>query len=150
MIKALSLIGHKINSQNITIEQGFLDSISTLINHPNPFGRQPIDHIEETIESVPRAFLGSLISLPSIYNTLGLNVRNVLLSRERIVSHFPVGVRDELFLSSFLKDAYEQQASSTPIGFCIVHTFGFKAKELAFFCEKVLAIRGGFERRKNK
>ena len=97
---------------------------------------------------VPFAFLGTLINLPFIYKTLGLNIKYVLLSRETSISHEPLISGDCVSLVTYLKDAYEQQASSTPIGFCILHTFGFKSHNLAFFNEKVLAIRGGFERRK--
>ena len=81
-----------------------------------------------------------------VYKTLGLNINNILLSRESVIHHRPLTIGDSVTIKTFLKDAYEQQASSNPIGFIVLESIGFLDKELAFYCERVIAVRGGFQR----
>ena len=79
---------------------------------------------------------------------MGLNINNVLLSRESIITHRAIRAGESLRIRTFLRDAYEQQASSNPIGFIILESVGNVGQDLAFYCERVLAVRGGFNRGK--
>jgi hypothetical protein len=90
--------------------------------------------------------VGHMINLSSIYKNLGLNINHVLLSRESIIAHRSIKLGESLSIKTFLRDAYEQQASSNPIGFIILDSVGSVGADTAFYCERVLAIRGGFTR----
>ena len=98
------------------------------------------------MDVLPQFLLGNLIDLQKIYRILNLNIKNILLSRETIISHLPIRVSDPLTIRTFLKDVYEQQASSNPIGFVLLESIGCKNNDLAFYSERVLAVRGGFQR----
>ena len=84
--------------------------------------------------------------MDSIYKKLDLDIKNVLLSRESVITHNPLRIGDSVTVRTFLSDAYEQQASSNPIGFIVLESIGYLDSDLAFYCERVMAIRGGFKR----
>lgn len=151
MIKQKAFIGKELDCKNITLEKSLVTQMYQALKNPNPYflhDDTEIDFSKNT--QVPLAFLGTLINLPKIYKALDLNIKNILLSRETITSHHFINIGDTLLLRSFLRDAYEQQASSTPIGFIILTTFAYKNTDFAFLNEKILAIRGGFNRSKIK
>lgn len=97
----------------------------------------------------PTFFLGSLINFTSIQKTLELNVKNILHSRESINSWRVVEVGDVIQITTFLQDAYEKQATLNPIGFIVLEFVGSIRGDFVFHGERIWAIRGGFERRKN-
>lgn len=145
MTKQKSFIGMELDSSVRTIEASQLSRLNRAFFQPNAYANKPSEHkIEFT--SLPPFLFGSLSNLPHIYKTLELNINNLLLSRESVISHLPVKVGDSLVIRTFLKDAYEQQASSNPIGFIILESVGLLGTELAFYVERVVAVRGGFQR----
>lgn len=147
MIKQKSLIGTELNCTIRTIEASQLLRLGHALYQPNSFtDKRDQKPIAELYSHMPIFLLGNLINLPKIYKALGLNINNILLSRESVVSHLPVRTGDSLTIRTFLKDAYEQQASSNPIGFIILESTGEKASDLAFYSERVIAVRGGFNR----
>lgn len=146
MIKQKSLIGTELNCTIQTIEASQLTRLSHAFHQPNPFSLGPKEKAPEPYVHMPIFLIGNLIGLPKIYRALQLNINNILLSRESVISHLPVRVGDSLTIRTFLKDVYEQQASSNPIGFIILESIGEKASDLAFYSERVVAIRGGFHR----
>lgn len=146
MIKQKSLIGTELNCTIRTIEASQLSRIGHALYQPNSFVPGPKEKTIDAYNHIPTFLLGNLISLPKIYQILGLNINTILLSRESVISHLPVREGDLITIRTFLKDAYEQQASSNPIGFIILETLGEKASDLAFYSERVIAIRGGFQR----
>ncbi len=138
MSKPKSLIGSELDSQTKTIE---ISQIKNLFNATN-FDLS----LNESSNTLPSFLYGNLIDLLSIYKTLGLNIKNILLSRESILFHRLVSVGESIHTRTFLKDAYEQQASANPIGFIILESVGQVDKEIAFYCERIIAVRGGFDR----
>ena len=149
MSKQKSLIGMQIDSCQKTIEASQLNRLNRSFFQPNSFEldqEQARHNNSEPFSYLPTFLLGNLINLPSIYKTLGLNINNVLLSRESVTCHHPIEVGDSLIIKTFLKDAYEQQATSNPIGFVILTSIANLDSEIAFSCERVIAVRGGFQR----
>ena len=100
-------------------------------------------------QALPVFMVGHMINISNIYKNLGLNINHVLLSRESIITHRTIKVGESLRVRTYLRDAYEQQASSNPIGFIILESVGNVGSDIAFYCERVLAVRGGFSRGKN-
>jgi hypothetical protein len=146
MIKQKSLIGTELSCTIRTIEASQLIRLSHAFYQPNAFLFSKDEKSLDPYAHMPVFLLGNLISLPKIYKALGLNINNILLSRESVISHLPIRAGDSLTIRTFLKDAYEQQASSSPIGFVILESIGEKASDLAFYSERVIAVRGGFSR----
>lgn len=138
MIKQKNLVGAEVDSITRIVEQGLLKNLSKAL------GRDTAQ--ENSSPVVPMFLLGHMINIPNIYKTLGLNINHVLLSRESIIAHRPIKVGESLRVRTFLRDAYEQQASSNPIGFIILESVGNVGADIAFYCERVLAVRGGFNR----
>lgn len=137
MTKQKALIGTELDKSFHSIEASRI----TRLNHAFA-----VDSDVEPVQSFPPFLMGNLINLPMLYKTLGLNINHVLLSRESVIAHHALKIGDTVAVRTFLKDAYEQQASGNPIGFIILESIGFKKDVIAFYCERVLAIRGGFQR----
>lgn len=97
----------------------------------------------------PTFFLGSLINFAAIQKRLELNVKNILHSRESINAVRPIEVGDIVEITTFLQDAYEKQATLNPIGFIVLEFVGAVKRDFVFHGERIWAIRGGFDRRKN-
>jgi hypothetical protein len=144
MIKLKSFIGTEVDNTTRLIERGLLKNLQRALcwdnhHHPHP-------HHEQCLETLPAFMLGHMINIHKIYKNLGLNINQVLLSRESIICPRPIHRGESLHIKTFLRDAYEQQASSNPIGFVILESVGNVESESAFYCERVLAVRGGFSR----
>jgi hypothetical protein len=141
MIKQKSLIGKEIDTSHHVLEQGKLRLAHTLVKSlkQHESGTSSEEHL-------PMFLLSSLANMENIHAQLGLNSKHVLLSRESLVSHRKLQLGDKIEVRTFLHDVYEQQASSNPIGFAIIESLGFVKGEIAFYCERVLAVRGGFKR----
>lgn len=145
MTRQKSFIGMEIDCTARTIEAFQLKRVRSTFSHPNLSSQKPHEQKNEDV-FLPPFLLGNLINLPAIYKTLGLNINNVLLSRESIITHRALSVGNSITIRTFLKDAYEQQASSNPIGFIVLESVGIVDKTLAFYAERVIAVRGGFHR----
>lgn len=137
MTKQKSLIGTELDCILRTVEISHINRLDSIFNQAS----QKNTHL-----LYPSFLLGNLINLPKIYKVLSLNINNVLLSRESIISHKALKVGDAIKIRTFLRDAYEQQASSNPIGFVILETIGLLNNDVAFYGERVIAVRGGFHR----
>lgn len=149
MTKQKSLIGMELDCSFRTIEASQIDRLNRAFYQPNSFSspnfaREP--NKGEPYNFLPPFLVGNLVNLPLVYKALGLNIKNVLLSRESIVNHLSLTIGDSVSVRTFLRDAYEQQASSNPIGFIILESIGCLDNDLAFYCERVIAVRGGFQR----
>jgi hypothetical protein len=148
MIRQKSLIGMELDCTYRTIEASQISQIHRVFYQSNSFS--PLKTLDtnkyEPYHHIPPFLLGNLVSLPVVYRALGLNINNVLLSRESIISHRVLSVGNSITIRTFLKNAYEQQASSSPIGFIILESIGCLEKDLVFYCERVIAVRGGFQR----
>jgi|GEM_PF-2135603 len=148
MTRQKSLIGMEIDSTLRIIEASQLTRLYHAFNQPNYFS-QNVAHTTVRDESsllLPCFLLGNLVNLPTIYRALGLNINNILLSRESVVNHRALRSGNSVTIKTFLKDAYEQQASSNPIGFIVLESIGYLDLDVAFHCERVIAVRGGFQR----
>lgn len=145
MIKQKSLIGLEVDRSIHTIERSKFDRLHHAFADPSIPHTHPSTTKNETV-FMPNFLAGSLINLPMIYSILGLNSHYALLSRESIICHLPLTIGDMIVVRTFLKDAYEQQASSNPIGFIILESVGRIKDDLAFYAERVIAVRGGFHR----
>lgn len=148
MTKQKSLIGMELDCTTRTIEASQLNRLNRAFHQPNSYipHRNGEHGKNEPYQCLPPFMLGNLINLPRVYKALGLNINNVLLSRETVIDHRELAPGDSIKVRTFLKDAYEQQASSNPIGFIILETVGYRDNDLAFYCERVIAVRGGFQR----
>lgn len=148
MTRQKSLIGMEVDCTFRTIEVSQISRLHRAFNNPNAFTspkKQDI-HNSEPNRHLPSFLLGNLVNLPTVYKALGLNINNVLLSRESIISHRSLEAGNSVTIRTFLKDAYEQQASSNPIGFIVLESIGCLDHDVAFYCERVIAVRGGFQR----
>jgi hypothetical protein len=147
MTKQKSLIGTELDCTFRTIEASQVNRLDGIFNQPNStlIGKNQESN-KGLIQLYPSFLLGNLINLPKVYKALGLNINNVLLSRESIISHKLPRAGDSIAIRTFLRDAYEQQASSNPIGFIILESVGLLNNDLLFYGERVIAVRGGFHR----
>jgi hypothetical protein len=148
MIKQKSLIGMELDCSLHTVEANQLNRLNLVFNSANPLGsNKGVEPSKvDLYHYLPPFLLGNLINMAAVYKTLGLNINNVLLSRESIICHHLFKAGDSISIRTFLKDAYEQQASSNPIGFVILESVGMHKDDLAFYVERVIAVRGGFQR----
>jgi hypothetical protein len=147
MIKQKSLIGMELDFSFRTIEAGHLNRLNqALFSSSANLSKTPETNKSEGYQNYPPFLLGNLINLPTIYKTLSLNINQLLLSRESIICHHTFKVGDIIGIRTFLKDVYEQQATSNPIGFIILESTGVVKDDLAFYVERVIAVRGGFQR----
>jgi len=148
MIRQKSLIGTEIDCTFRTIEESQLTRLHHAIHQSSSFfsAKPDASSKDETFHHLPAFLLGNLINLPKVYKALGLNINNILLSRESVTHHRPLKSGSSVTIRTFLKDAYEQQASSNPIGFIVLDSIGHLDMEVAFHCERVIAVRGGFQR----
>jgi hypothetical protein len=147
MTKQKSLIGIELDCSSYTIEPSQINRLNHALFLPNYLSsKKPEDMISEPYHHLPPFLVGTLINLPSVYKTLGLNINNILLSRESIINHIALRIGDSVKVRTYLRDAYEQQASSNPIGFIILESAGSVKNDVAFYCERVIAVRGGFQR----
>ena len=148
MNKQKSLVGMEIDFTTHLIEAGALRQLNRALSHPDPYAlpETTIVPIMEAYESFPCFLLGNLMDLPRVYRTLGLNIKNVLLSRDSVITHRKLNVGDRVEVRTFLTNIYEQQASGNPIGFAVLESVGLVAKDVVFVNERILAVRGGFQR----
>ncbi len=148
MIKQKSLIGMELDFSFRTIEASHLNRVNqtfSLANNLNSMKVMPAT-INHSLQFFPPFLIGNLINLPGIYKALALNINHLLLSRESIICHHHVKIGDTFGIRTYLKDAYEQQATSNPIGFIVLESTGTLKDDLAFYVERVIAVRGGFQR----
>lgn len=143
MIKLKTMIGAEIDNITRIIE------LSLLINLKRALNWDQRHSLENNSQALPMFMLGHMISNSHIYKILGLSINHVLLSRESIIAHRSIKIGESLRVRTYLRDAYEQQASSNPIGFVILDSVGNVGSDIAFYCERVLAVRGGFSRGRN-
>lgn len=147
MTRQRSLIGMELDCAHRIIEASQMKWLERIFRQSNiPLPTRSLDGQKEEPHFFPQFLLGNLVNLSTIYKTLGLNVNNILLSRETVTSHRPILIGNKITIRTFLKNAYEQQASNNPIGFIILESLGYLEKDLAFYCERVIAVRGGFQR----
>lgn len=148
MTKQKSLIGMELDCSFHTIEASQINRLNHAFYMPNYFstGKTEEPITSEPYHYLPPFLLGNLVNLFTIYKVLGLNINNVLLSRESIIYHLLLKAGDSVKIRTFLRDAYEQQASSNPIGFIILESTGCIKDDISFYCERVIAVRGGFHR----
>lgn len=147
MFKQKSLIGTEIDTITQTIERGMLRNLHRSLGKENPHSgnnRGPEAH--HSHDFFPSFLLGQLVNMAQIHKVLSLGINQVLLSRESITAHRTIKIGDNVKVRTFLKDVYEQQATSNPIGFVILDSIGTVDANVAFYCEKILAVRGGFNR----
>lgn len=138
MLKPKSLVGKELDSSKKTIEQSQIKNLSLATNFNLNFN-QLSNHL-------PSFIYGNLINTSDIYKTLGINIKNILHSREQAFHTRLLKVGDTVHLRTFLKDAYEQQASANPIGFIVLESIATIDNEYVFYGERILAVRGGFSR----
>lgn len=138
MSKPLSLIGKELDSSTKIIELSQIKNLSIATNFDL--------NTNKINNSLPKFIYGNLLNNADIYKTLGLNIKNILHSREIITYIRQLKVGDTVQIRTFLKDAYEQQASTNPIGFIVLESVATVEKEYIFFGERILAVRGGFTR----
>lgn len=150
MIKQKSLVGTELDSSIRTIEASQLTRLNRAFSQPNVYAFNKPSEQKVEFTHLPPFLFGSLSNLPHIYKMLELNINNLLLSRESVISHVPIKAGDALTVRTFLKDAYEQQASANPIGFIILESVGLLGADLAFYVERVIAVRGGFQRERGR
>jgi len=143
MIKIKNYIGTEVDSITRIIELGLLRNLEKSLGKDGHHANEPYG------QALPVFMVGHMINIANIYKNLGLNINHVLLSRESIITHRAIKVGESLRVRTYLRDAYEQQASSNPIGFIILESVGNVGSDIAFYCERVLAVRGGFSRGKN-
>lgn len=142
-----SFIGKELEKKSVCIEENLLKRIFMAMNHPNQFDKSAQNqHIYQN-KPLPAFILGTLIDTPKIYNLLGININNSMLSRESVTSHQPLYLGQTIQVKTILENAYEKQATITPIGFLILLVLGFHNQKLVFCVERILAIRGGFSRK---
>ena len=152
MIKQNKLIGAELDSSSQVIETSQLERLRHI------YGAMDMGSLIKSGEldrnqvlgfpHFPPFLLGSLINSEKIHKVLDLNRNNILLCREAVSDLMHIKAGDVVFLKTFLADAYEQRATNNPIGFIVLHIFGWLNNELAFHCERTLAVRGGFLRGK--
>ncbi len=141
MFKQKSLAGTTVSTKEIEIEKskvGWFYETSYLMEN---------QHV--VCNTVRHSALISLGDIDKVYELMGVKPHNVLLSKESITSIEPLVPGDKVAIHTQIHDLYEQQASSSPMGFLTIHITGHKNGALAFHAERVLAIRGGFPRSKS-
>jgi hypothetical protein len=142
MIKQKTLIGTEIDNTSKLIERGMINNLNRSLG-------KDVDKITTSsvnAEYLPAFLLGHVINMHQVYKILSLGVNQVLLSRESVTAHKPIKIGDVVKVRTFLQDVYEQQATSNPIGFVILNSVGTINDDTAFYCERILAVRGGFNR----
>lgn len=142
MNKQKLLIGTKLDCFYKTIEASYIHRLHNVFNSTE----YSSGITEKILHSYPTFLLGNLINTAKIYKILNVNVNNVLLSRESIISHKSINIGDTVKIITVLKDIYEQQASNNPIGFIILESIGLKNNDILYYTERVYAVRGGFQR----
>lgn len=143
MTKQASLIGTELDCTTRTIELSQVGRLLALFQLP---GSDKQHENSSHLSCVPSFWLGNLMSLSRVYKALELNINNVLHSRETIMHYKDLKPGERVLVKTFLKDAYEQQASNNPIGFIILESVGLRNNDLVFYSERVIAVRGGFQR----
>ena len=143
MTKQISLIGTELDCTTRTIEPSQLARFAALYQLPGS-EKKPENLSQPSV--APSFWLGNLMNLSKVYKALELNINNVLHSRETIMHHKALNPGERILVRTFLKDAYEQQASNNPIGFILLESVGLQNNDLVFYSERVVAVRGGFQR----
>src|SRR5688572_22451988 len=91
MTKQKSLIGMELDCSLRTIESSQLTRLNRSFYHPNSYAvNKPHDAPKSEFTTIPSFIFGTLSNLPNIYKTLDLNINNLLLSRESVISHIPI------------------------------------------------------------
>lgn len=142
-----SFIGKELDKRSICIEESLINRTFMAINHPNPFDKSIPQQNLYNNKPLPAFILGTLIDTAKIYNILGLNINNTMLSRESITTHQSLYAGQTIQIKTILDNAYEKQATITPIGFIILLILGMHNQKLVFCVERILAVRGGFSRK---
>jgi hypothetical protein len=150
MIKQKSLIGTRLDRQLVALEKSHFNHLASAlqlkdISIPSLPNKKSPQQLEQSL--LPKFMMGTFVNYQIIFRKLELEAKNILLSRESITSLDSLLCGDEIELLTNLKDIYEQKASNNPIGFVVLETVGKKNNSPAFFCERVIAVRGGFLRR---
>lgn len=148
MILQKNLIGTELASQTVETDGIQVDYLYQSLRVEKYFHHPAEELAERKSMPLPAFFLGSLINYEPIQKILGLNVKNILLSRESITTHRPIFAGEKIKINTYLQDAYEKQATLNPIGFIVLEFAGSTNNEFVFHGERIWAIRGGFERRK--
>jgi hypothetical protein len=91
--------------------------------------------------------LTSLGAHGKAYELLELKPKQILHSRESFEIIKAPHIGDELEIETTIKDLYEQQAGSAPMGFAVISVVGKHKNKIAFSSQRIVAVRGGFSRR---
>lgn len=147
MLNINSLIEKEIDSTLVNIDTHMVEKIYLSMEHPNLYEKNLFNNLKHETRPLPCFMLGCLINTPKIYSLLNLDLKNVLLSRESIVTHQEIYAGQSLLIKTILKNAYEKQATLNPIGFVVLEIIGYKKSDVVFCCERILAVRGGLASR---
>lgn len=149
MINQRDFIGLELDRSIKHIEESNLKRASQLFYQPDSYKEIHANTTTAPYTKLPSFLLGNLINLNKIYSTLNIKLNTVLLSRESVTHYLDLETGSLVNIKTFLKDIYEQQASNNPIGFVVLETLGLIKEDIAFYCERIIAVRGGFQRGKN-
>ena len=127
------LIGKQIKVKNFAISKDMLDRFCQLF-----------DFSQGTL--IPSSVISSLGNFEEIYTLLNLKPEQILHTRQSAFRYSPLKIGDTIELVTTIKDIYEQQAITNPMGFLTIETTGTKVKKTIFKCVRILAIRGGLPR----
>jgi len=148
MPQGSSLIGKIINHKLIKVEQSLIRRFNNSLGplEATPMANAPELSEKDAENTVPLVALPIFGEYEKLYNILNVRAEKLLHSRETIISWSPIKVGDNLHIYTILNDLYEQQASSTPMGFIEISILGKKKRRFVFRCSRITAVRGGFKR----
>ncbi len=138
MLKQTSLVGQVIGHRTIHVTDDMLRRLKNALD-----GWHQVD--KKT--AISSFFLGSLGDHQKAYERLKIKPNRQLHSRESLFVCDPIKPGDVIEVETVLGDLYEQHGSSIPIGFVVTDVWGKKANSVIFHSQRIMAVRGGFERR---
>lgn len=104
------------------------------------------DPIEQQSNIFPVSALIALGDYQSAYQRLHIQSRQILQSFVSIEVAEELQLHDEIEVSTYITDVYEQQATHAPLGFAIIDVFGKRKRKFVFHITRITAVRGGFHR----
>ena len=148
-MKQRAHIGTTTAQETVTIEGGQIARFVDALGIEDPRCIEPAAAKAAGLSGLmlPLVAAGSLGNVQSVIDLLELRPKQVLHSKESVTVFEPLCQGDQLVVTTTLKDLYEQQVGGNPMGFVLIEIVGTIKRSVRFEAQRVLAIRGGFQRR---
>lgn len=132
-----SFIGKTVHKGLFHIEKSRLEHFKKAIVLQN--GVHDPNHI-------PAAYLLALSKMEAVFEVLNVENRQILQSRDKITHFTPMNPNKCIRVTTKIKDLFEQQGNTNPLGFIVLELKGTQGKDTIFEGERIIVLRGGFMR----